>query len=128
MLPMISPLGLTILVALVAIVGLLAWRFKRADKTDQWPVTEATIQSVGVVAVNQGKTSVLLDFGDFYYTVDDEIYSGRLKISRSSSTHDALTRALVNQKVQVRYNPRKPDMYFVPQAEISGFLLDPYSD
>jgi hypothetical protein len=128
MLPMISPLGLTILVALVAIVGLLAWRFKRADKTDQWPVTEATIQSVGVVAVNQGKTSVLLDFGDFYYTVDDEIYSGRLKISRSSSTHDALTRVLVNQKVQVRYNPRKPDMYFVPQAEISGFLLDPYSD
>lgn len=98
-----------------------------AKKAASWPVTEARIQSVGKV-IGTGRGSYPLDVGNFSYVVNDEYYSGRAMISRSFSTHGASPKDLINQKFQVRYNPRKPEKYSVPQAELGGFLLDPYDD
>jgi hypothetical protein len=100
----------------------------RPEKAANWPVTEATIQSVGKVHVDAGRQSYSIDVGDFSYIVNDDYYSGRLTISRSFSTHDAQPRDLVNQKIQVRYNPRKPEQFSVPQTELGGFLLDPFDE
>ena len=97
-----------------------------AKKAANWPVAEATIQAVRIVYVPAGKTNDPLDVGDFSYTVSDEYYSGTLAISRSFSTGHASPKDLVDQKIQVRYNPRKPEQSSVPQQEIGGFLLDPY--
>ena len=99
-----------------------------AKKAANWPVAQATIQSVGKVVVSAGRHSYSVIAGDFTYIVNDEYYSGRLKISRSFSTHDATPKGLVDQKVQVRCNPRKPEQYSVPPQEVGSFLLDPYDE
>jgi hypothetical protein len=99
-----------------------------AKKAANWPIIEATIRSVRRVVVSAGRSSHSVIAGDFTYIVNDEYYSGRLKISRSFSTHDATPKGLVDQKIQVRYNPRKPEQYSVPPQEVESFLLDPYDE
>ena len=97
-----------------------------AKKAAKWPATEATIQAVRVVYVPAGRVTRPLDVGDFSYTVSDEYYSGTLAVSSSFSTGHAAPRDLLDQKIQVRYNPRKREQFSVPQQEIGGFLIDPY--
>jgi hypothetical protein len=97
-----------------------------ANKAASWPVTEATIQTMRVVYVPDGRATRPLDVGDFSYTVSDEYYSGTLAVSSSFSTGNAAPRDLINHKIQLRYNPHKPEQFSVPQQEIGGFLLDPY--
>jgi hypothetical protein len=116
-----------ILGAIALVVGWLLRRQKRTDDTEKWPETEATIQSVGK-AIGSGRGSYPVDVGDFSYVVNDEYYSGRATISRSFSTGDFQPRDLVDKKFQVRYDPRKPDKYDVSQADVEGFLLNPYDD
>jgi hypothetical protein len=94
----------------------------RPEKASNWPGTEGTIQSVGKVT---GR-NYSVDVGNFSYKVDDEYYSGRLTISSSFSTSEHSPRDLINQKIQVLYNPRKPDKFFFPQAELGGYRLEPY--
>jgi hypothetical protein len=121
-------------------VSLVVWLVRRPvrpEKAANWPVTEGTIQSVGKVAVNAGRGSYQVDVGDFSYIVNDDYYSGRLTLSRPNDgrlavcdpfTSDGSPKDLVNQKIQVLYNPRKPEQYSVPPAELWGFLLDPYDE
>jgi|HubBroStandDraft_2_1064218.scaffolds.fasta_scaffold1080063_1 hypothetical protein len=125
---MFSSVGSIVLLTLGAAVTLavwLVWQHPHPDKTEQWPVTEGTIQSVGKVAVG-GRGSTPIDVGNFSYIVRDEYYSGMLTISRSFSTHDGLPKDLISQNIQVRYNPGKPEKYSVLPTELGGFLLDPY--
>lgn len=127
---MTTPLMLVFVVALGALALLVVWLYRRAvpeENTDNWPVTEATIQSVGRV-IGSGRGSYPFDVGDFSYIVNGEYHSGRATISRSFSTGDDQPKDLVNKKFQVRYNPRKPDKYDLSQADVAGFLLDPYDD
>jgi hypothetical protein len=112
-------------------VTLAVWLVRQpvsAKKAANWPVTEATIRSVRKLTIATGRFADFVIAGDFTYIVNDEYYSGRLTISRSFSTHDATPKALVDQKVQVRYNPRKPEQYSVPSQEARSFLLDPYDE
>ena len=128
---MTTRLALAAAIALGTLVSLGVWLFRRIvpkEKTDDWPMAEATIQFVRKVTVNAGRYSYQVDVGDFSFTVSGEYYSGRLKISRSFSTHQALPKELTDQKIQVRYNPRNPDKYSVPPQEIGGFLLDPFDE
>lgn len=127
---MTTPLALAIVVILGALASLVVWLYRRVppkEDTDTWPMTEGTIQSVSKV-IGTGRGSYPLDVGDFTYVVNDEYYSGRARISRSFSTGDSQPKDLINQRFQVRYNPRKPDEYDVAQADAGGFLLDPYDD
>lgn len=103
----------------------MAVRSRNAKGDSAWPLTEATIQSVDLRSADN---PAMADVADFSYTVNDDYFSGKMQISRSFSTHGASPQDLVDQKVQVRYNPRKPQKYSVPQAELGGFLLDPYDD
>jgi hypothetical protein len=127
---MLRPLGFFFLLALGAIAApaLSLWRRAHPNKAEAGLVAEGTIQSVSKVLVRAGRYSHSVDVGDFSYIVNDEYYSGRLTISRSFSTHDASLEDLVNQKIQVRYDPQKPESYYVPQQELGGFLLDPYDE
>jgi hypothetical protein len=129
------PLVLLTLCALSALVVFLIRRPVRTEEAASWPVTEGTIQSVG--KVSGGRNSPPVDVGDFSYTVNDEYYSGRLTLSRPNDgrlavcrpfTSDGSPKDLVNQKIQVRYNPRKPEKFSIPPQELGDFLLDPYDD
>lgn len=98
----------------------------RGSKGDSaWPVTEATIRSVREAS---GDSRCQVNVGDFTYVVNDDYFSGKLQVSRSFSTHGASLKDLVDQKIQVNYNPKKPEKYSVPQVEVGGFLVDPYDD
>jgi hypothetical protein len=94
---------------------------------DNWPVTEATIQSVGRV-IDSGRRGEPFYVGDFSYVVNDEYYSGRATMSRTFTTGNSQPKDLVNKKIQVRFNPLKPDKYDLSQSDAGGFLLDPYDD
>ena len=120
-------MGLIILCALVALAALvvwLVWQSGRPNKAASWPVAEGIIQSVGTVVVSAGKGSYKVDVGDFSYAVNNEYYSGRLRISSSYSADDRAPRALIHQKIQVRYDPQKPEEYSVNQQEFEGFVLN----
>jgi hypothetical protein len=138
-----SSTGLIVLILGVLaylVVSLVVWYVRqpvRAKKAANWPVTEGKIQSIRRVFVDGGRQSYPVDVGDFSYTVSDEYYSGMLTISlpnegrlavSSPFTSDGSPKDLVNQKIQVRYNPRKPEEYSVLPDELGGFLLDPYDE
>jgi hypothetical protein len=116
-----------ILAALVVgVIGrVLNWG-SRPDKTASWPVAEGTVQSVDTVLTYGFWGYFPVDTGGFSYSVNDEYYSGKLMFSRRSSTEGRPPRALINQKIQVHYDPRKPEKYSVPRQEVNGFLLRPY--
>jgi hypothetical protein len=140
MLAMNWPLFGVVFFTVGAAAVFVLWLVRRptpADNPANWPETEATIQSVGKVAVNVGRYSYQVDVGDFSYTVNDEYYSGRLTLSRPNDgrlavcnpfSSESSPRDLINLKIQVRFNPRKPEKYSVPPAELAGFLLDPYDE
>jgi hypothetical protein len=122
---------LIVLFALCALAGLVVYFVRRPVRPEEaanWPVAEGTIQSVTNVTFKTAERSDLAYVGDFSYSVNDDYYSGRVAISRSFSAHDHSADDLINQKIQVRYNPRKPEKFSVPQAELGGFLLDPYDE
>lgn len=122
-------LALAILYVIGHIAIMLVRQPVSAKQAANWPATEATIRSVTKVVISSGQySSYSVIAGDFTYIINDDYYSGRLKISRSFSTHDATPKSLVDQKLQVRYNPRKPEQYSVPPQEICSFLLDPYDE
>jgi hypothetical protein len=107
----------------------------RAPRAASWPGAEGTIQSVDRLVVGTPFSPsygpgapYIVDVGDFSYVVNNVYYSGRLKTSRSFSTGTASPKELIDQKIQVRYNPRNPEQYFVPPQEIGGFLLDPFDE
>lgn len=107
--------------ATVLVVSLVRWPVS-PEKAANWPMAEGTIRSLGKVVYK----SYSADIGVFSYKVNDEYYSGRLTVSRSFSTGNRALTNLIDQKFQVRYNPRKPEKFSVPQQELDGFLLDPY--
>jgi hypothetical protein len=100
-------------------------RVGKGEGISQWRLTEGTIQSVDERSADN---PAVADIADFSYTVNDDYFSGKVRVSRSFSTQGASPTELVNQKIQMRYNPRKPQKYSVPQAEVGGFLVDPYDD
>jgi len=100
----------------------------RPDKTTNWPQTEGTIHLVNQVQVDAGRDSRLVNVADFSYKVNGKYCSGRLSISATASTSDCSSRILVNQKVQVRYDPERPERFSLAQTEVAGFLLSPFSE
>jgi|SRR5580658_4509540 hypothetical protein len=128
---MSSASGLIILLTLCALAGFVVWLVRRPVRPEEaanWPVIEGTIQSVTRVPVKTAERSDLLHVGDFSYTVNNDYYSGRVSISRSFSTHDHSPKDLIDQKIQVHYNPQKPEKFLIPQQELGSFLLDPYDE
>jgi hypothetical protein len=128
---MFSTAGLAILVAFVAFTALVVWlagRSNRRNESANWPVTDGTIQSVGQVTVSGGKASYTVDVGDFSYQINDEFYSGRVRLTPSSSNEDRAPRVLIHQKIQIRYDANKPEKNSVDKQEVEGFFLDGWDE
>ena len=124
---MLSPMGLAIVIVLGALGSLviwLIWRGVSREDNESWPVVEGTIQSVGTVVVSAGRDSYSVEVAIYSYNVKGEYYSGRLKISPSLSSDDRAPRVLIHQKIQVRYDPKKPEDHAVDPQEVEGFVLD----
>jgi hypothetical protein len=52
-------------------------------------------------------------------------YSGRLRLIIASSlpNGELSPRGLINQRIQVQYNPRKPEKFSFAQASVGKFIL-----
>jgi hypothetical protein len=112
--------------AVGAVAALVVWLFRRLhpENVAAWPMTEGTIQSLATVSGGRGNPPI--DVGNFSYVVNDDYYAGIVRISRSFSTHGASPKDLIDKKIQVRYNPRKPEKYSVVEDEVGDFLIDQY--
>jgi hypothetical protein len=117
------PLAIGLPLLLLGVAGIFARHPVRPEKASNWPAAEATIQTVSDLSAENPEKNYL---GDFTYIVNEDYFSGKVRISRSFSAHNDSANNLIDQKFQVNYNPRKPEKYSVPQAELGGFLLDPY--
>ncbi len=124
MLPMRLSFNLIVFLCLLASYGVYAiWNRSRSKKSEQWPVTDGTIQSLNTEFIREGRSSSELPVCDFSFCVDGEYYSGRLSISRTNASDDYQPRNLINQKIQVRYDPKDPAKCFVPPVDLDGSHL-----
>jgi hypothetical protein len=127
---LMSPLELIViaLVVLAILVIWLIWQNAHPHEIEAWPVTQGTIQSVGTVVVHRGRSSYSVEVADFSYSVSDEYYSGRLSIASSFPNGELSPRGLVNQRIQVHYNPRKPEKFSFAQTTVGEFILKSYNE
>jgi hypothetical protein len=108
------------LCAVAAIAAWPVWNARRAAQARNWPSTEATIQLAKIEAVRNGRFSEDLPCFAFSYVVDGEYYSGRFALSAKGDRADALIKEMVGKKLTVRYNPKRPASYFIPDDAIEG--------
>jgi hypothetical protein len=97
------------------------WRLNRSR---HWPTTEATIQSAEIEVVNSGKyiKSKLPCFA-FTYSVNEETFSGRFSLEAWGEQAERSLKELLDRKLTVQYDPRKPEFWHIPSEVFAGFPL-----
>jgi len=117
-----------VLLGLVAIVVAVAigwwWRQrKRVEETEGWFQTEATIESGGLEGTAQGRAR--LPTFAFSYQIAGKYYSGRFALLRHTADPDrSLIDRMIGRKLQVRYDPRRPEVWFIPDKVIEGCKVE----
>ena len=119
--------GVQILAVLLTIIGACAaywmWQLRRVKSANAWPRTEATIEAAApeVVGSNfQGITVKLFAFA-FSYKVDGEYYSGRFALMPYiDDPGKSLCERMLGRKLEVGYDPKRPEVCFVPDELIEG--------
>jgi hypothetical protein len=117
--------GAAILIGLMFLLALPAcwwlrqvWRVQNAKK---WPSTEGTIQSADIEVASTYLRGVLsLPVCAFSYRINGEYYSGRFSLVPNMGSGEALIQRSVGRKIRVRYNPRNPSVYFLPDEVMDG--------
>ncbi len=121
--PTVGLIALFFVGALAIIVVWIVWEQIHPNKMEQWPMAEGTIQSVNTEITYQGRGSTAHPVGDFSYRVGIEYYSGRLRVSCTDDGGDRSPKTLVGRKISVRYNPQRPEEFFVPPTDVDGFSI-----
>ena len=117
--------GISILSGFLCLLALPAgwwlWQYLRIQKARGWPSTEATIQSADVEVASTYRHGVLrLPVCSFSYIVNGEYYSGRFTVLANLGESESLVERMIDRKFSVRYNPRRPSVYFIPDGRIDG--------
>jgi hypothetical protein len=122
---------LTTLSVLVVAAALL-YRFgrlyifkERIKCAANWPETEAIIQSADMEWVERvGHLREELPFFAFSYKVENEYYSGRFGLRVPEDRATTLMREWVSTKVTVRYDPKRPSVFSLPdEVSVDGFRV-----
>jgi hypothetical protein len=65
-----------------------------------------------------------LPFFAFSYVVDSEYYSGRFGLRVAEDRANTLMRELVGTKITVRYDPKRPSVFSLPdELSVDGFRV-----
>lgn len=101
------------------------WRQRRnVRQTAGWPLTEATIETVQDEVVSHSKRpAITLPVLAFSYHVAGEYYSGRFALYPYIADPGDMTR-MIGRKLQVRYNPDRPETWFIPDKLIEGCKVE----
>ena len=89
---------------------------------------EATIQSAGMEIVGGGREKVWLPCFAFSYVVDGEYYSGRFSLWGCDDRSATLIRELVDKKLKVHYDPKKPSDFLIAEDTIEGCIVNRIPD
>ena len=113
---------LGLLTIVMAVVVVFAWEWKRqrrsVEEAGTWPITEATIES-GALERTAESRAVLPTFA-FSYQISGAYYSGRFGLIPSDTDSEELIDTMIGRKLQVRYNPLHPAVWFIADERIEG--------
>jgi hypothetical protein len=115
------------ILASIAVLGVVAalfvQLFRNAGKeaaARSWPTVEATIQSAQREMVGSGRYAVELPCYAFSYVVDGEYHSGRFGLVKAIGGAGAPLRDMVDKKLTIQYDPKRPSSFRIPSAMIEG--------
>ena len=105
--------------------GRLYMAKRRIRDAADWPEAEATIQSAEMeIVARLGHQREELPFFSFSYVVDNEYYSGRFGLRVAEDQSDVLLRELIDTKVTVHYDPKRPSVFSLPdELAVEGFRV-----
>lgn len=109
-------------IAVPTMIGLWIWRTIRARKAKTWPTTEATIQSGNTEHVgNADGIEIKLPVFNFTYLINGENHYGRFSLQPYiTDPGPGLFPRMIDRKLQIRYNPAKPEEWFIADEYIEG--------
>ena len=111
-------------IAAIVVIGGLAVQLirneRRQKEAQSWPSAEATIESSGMEAVGSGRPAADLPCFAFSYVVNGEYYSGRFSLSGGKDRSESLLREMVDRKINVKYDPTRPESYMIAEDVIEG--------
>jgi hypothetical protein len=122
--------GIYICLGILTLFGAIAWWWRRqhlrVEMAQTWPAAEATIESGALETVKDSnpRSPIILPVFTFSYQVADEYYSGRFALSHLHTDADDLIQRLIGRKLQLRFNPSSPDIWFIPDTEIEGCRVE----
>jgi hypothetical protein len=102
------------------------WKLYQKHKAKTWPATEATIQSGDLEVVNTARgMPIQLPAFAFTYLVNGERYSGRFALKPYISEPPAgFIDRMIGRKLQVLYNPAKPEQWYLPEDLLEGCKIE----
>jgi hypothetical protein len=98
----------------------------------EWLPTEATVNSGALESMQETNKAVLPTFA-FSYQVSGEYYSGKFALmpkkaffpSQARKTMiESMIEGMIGRKLLLRYNPRQPDAWFIPEERIDGYKVE----
>jgi Protein of unknown function (DUF3592) len=97
--------------ALMAVLAVIEVRFLvRRLRSAKWPTAGATIHAGFVGSIGKGGRAASFTY---QFPVEDGLYYGRFILMANEEGGRKLLRELDGQSVQVRYNPRRPEISFL---------------
>ena len=98
---------------------------RRLKGAVDWPETEGIIRSATVRLISRaGYRTQKLPFFAFSYEVDGEYYSGRFGLQVEEERAGPLSRDLVDTRITVRYDPKRPETYCLPEElPVEGYRV-----
>jgi Protein of unknown function (DUF3592) len=126
-----ASLGVILVVVAAVFVAIVVWlasQYKHrrvAPEAAQWIPVEATIES-GALEGTRESDRVVLPTLAFSYKVSDQYYSGRfsLRAHLSRAPAESMIGKMVGRKVLVRYDPMRPEQWFIPDRLIDGYSVE----
>ncbi|HET7442796.1 MAG TPA: hypothetical protein VFJ47_15955 [Terriglobales bacterium] len=125
--------SLAVIAVIVSLVSLAiaAWLIslyrqrKLAREACEWTPVEAIIESGALEAMRESGKIVFPTFA-FSYRVSDQYYSGRFSLRANISTARAnmLIAQMLGRKILVRYDPGRPQRWFIPDELIEGYKVE----
>jgi hypothetical protein len=118
--------GTFVLTFAVSATFVLRWRRKKSevDEARHWPQTEAAVETAALEPVTEGRYARFPTFS-FFNEVAGVSYSGRFSLVRPRTVpREFLLRQLVGHKLQVHYDPERPEVWFIPDELIEGCKVE----
>jgi Protein of unknown function (DUF3592) len=124
-------LGVVLAVVGCVLIAVAAWfvsQYKNrrlALEAAQWIPVQAMIESGALEGIHESGRVVLPTFA-FSYKVSDQYYSGRfsLRTNLPGELAGSMIGKMVGRTILVRYDPKKPEAWFIPDKLIDGYSVE----